>query len=71
MVSKKDKELELEKLMAKLDDLGEKCDTMPQCAEQKGCPSCKVKADMDALEVKIEEVENEIFGVSGTEDDVE
>jgi len=60
MAKKTDKEKEMDKLMAKHDKISERCDTLPECEDQQGCPTCETKKQLDDLDGQIENLEREI-----------
>ena len=51
---------QVEKLKGEMDELEEVCDTLPQCLEDDGCKTCETYKNIDALNVKIEELEEKI-----------
>jgi prefoldin subunit 5 len=51
---------QVELLKGEMDELEEVCDTLPQCKEDDGCKTCETYKKIDALNVKIEELEEKI-----------
>ena len=61
---------QVEKLKGEMDELEEVCDTLPQCKEDDGCKTCETYKKIDALNDKIEELEEKIeYLMSEDEDD--
>ncbi len=61
-------EKEYDKLMDKRDKLEEKCDTLPQCAEDDGCETCKVYKQIAELDEKVEALEAKIESLTAGEE---
>jgi uncharacterized coiled-coil DUF342 family protein len=64
-------EAEIEKLLDKRDKLEEKCDTLPQCAEDDGCETCKTYEKINELDEKIEALEARMEDLMGEDMDEE
>ncbi len=64
-------EEQVEKLLDERDKLEEICDTLPQCAEDDGCDTCKTYNKIAAIDDKIEALEDKIESLMGDDEDDE
>lgn len=53
-------EEERDKILDEIESLEEKCDTLPICEEDDGCDRCEAFKKIEALSVKVEEIEDKI-----------
>ena len=60
---------QVELLKGEMDTLEEVCDTLPQCKEDDGCKTCETYKKIDALNVKIEELEEKIESLMSEDED--
>ncbi|MHA1460590.1 MAG: hypothetical protein ACTSO8_03830 [Promethearchaeota archaeon] len=60
---------QVELLKGEMDELEEVCDTLPQCKEDDGCKTCETYKKIDALNVKIEELEEKIESLMSEDED--
>ena len=60
---------EVEKLKAEMDALEEVCDTLPECKEDGACEKCETYKKIDALNDKIEELEEKIESLMSEDED--
>ena len=60
---------QVELLKGEMDKLEEVCDTLPQCKEDDGCKTCETYKKIDALNVKIEELEEKIESLMSEDED--
>jgi hypothetical protein len=68
-MSTKELEDQIDNLLTKRDNLEEKCDTLPQCAEDDGCETCKTYKQIEEIDIKIEELEAKIEQLTAEEDE--
>ncbi|MBY9014599.1 MAG: hypothetical protein KGD68_02810 [Candidatus Lokiarchaeota archaeon] len=68
-MSMDDLQEQVEKLKDEMDVLEEACDTLPQCSEDDGCETCETFKKIDALNDKIEELENKIEALMGADEE--
>ena len=66
---KTENEKKIDALMLKREKLEEKCDTMPKCAEGKGCPTCDIYAKMNEIDEQVDALEPEEIDVSEGEEE--
>lgn len=64
-------EEQVDKLLEERDELEEVCDTLPQCAEDDGCETCKTYKKIAEIDDKIEELEEKIESLMGEEEEEE
>ncbi len=60
---------QVEKFKEEMDVLEEVCDTLPQCSEDDACKTCETYKKIDALNDKIEELEEKIESLMGDDDE--
>jgi len=60
---------EVEKFMTEMDALEEVCDTLPECKEDGACEKCETYKKIDALNGKIEELEEKIESLMSEDED--
>ena len=60
---------QVEKFKTEMDTLEEVCDTLPECKKDDACETCKTYKKIDALNVKIEELEEKIESILSEDDD--
>lgn len=60
---------QVEKFKSEMDTLEEVCDTLPQCKEDDACETCETYKKIDALNVKIAELEEKIESLLSEDDD--
>lgn len=53
-------EEERDKILDEIESLEEKCDTLPICEEDDGCDRCEAFKKIEAMSVKVEEIEDKI-----------
>ena len=53
-------EEERDSILDELEQLEEKCDTLPICEEDDGCEKCETYRKIEDLSTKVEEIENKI-----------
>jgi peptidoglycan hydrolase CwlO-like protein len=58
-----------DELLDKIEALEEKCDTLPICEEDDGCERCKTYAEIESLSEEVEELENKIEEILGSEEE--
>jgi len=60
---------QVEKFKGEMDTLEKVCDTLPECKEDDACEKCETYKKIDALNVKIEELEEKIESLLSEDDD--
>jgi len=60
---------QVELLKGEMDTLEEVCDTLPKCSEEDSCATCETYKKIDALNVKIEELEEKIESLMSEDED--
>ncbi len=60
---------QVELLKGEMDTLEEVCDTLPQCKEDDSCKTCETYKKIDALNIKIEELEEKIESLMSEDED--
>ena len=53
-------EEERDSILGEMEQLEEKCDTLPICEEDDGCEKCETYKKIEDLSTKVEEIENKI-----------
>ena len=53
-------EEERDKVLDEIEQLEEKCDTLPLCEEDDGCERCEAYKKIEDLSTKVEEIEEKI-----------
>ena len=53
-------EEERDTILDDIEQLEEKCDTLPICEEDDGCEKCETYKKIEDLSAKVEEIENKI-----------
>jgi len=53
-------EEERDTILDEIEQLEEKCDTLPICEEDDGCEKCETYKKIEDLSAKVEEIENKI-----------
>lgn len=64
-------EEEKDQLLEEIEELEEKCDTLPLCEEDDGCERCEAYKKIEELAAKVEEIEEKIEELMPSEDDME
>ena len=62
-------EEQVENLLNQRDKLEETCDTLPQCAEDDGCDTCKTYNKIAEIDDKIEALEDKIESLLGADEE--
>jgi peptidoglycan hydrolase CwlO-like protein len=60
---------QVEKFKTEMDTLEEVCDTLPECKKEDSCETCETYKKIDALNVKIAELEEKIESILSEDDD--
>ena len=60
---------QVEKFKNEMDTLEEVCDTLPECKEDDACDKCENYKKIEALNVKIEELEEKIESLMSEDED--
>ncbi len=62
-------EEEIDKLQDEREELEGKCDTLDICKEDDGCSKCDVYKKIEAIDTKIEELEEKLEDLMGDDED--
>jgi hypothetical protein len=60
---------QVDNLLQEIENLEEKCDTLPLCEEDDGCERCESYKKIEELSAKVEEIEDKIEKLMGEEED--
>jgi len=64
-----DLENQVDDLLQEIEELEEKCDTLPICEEDDGCERCESYKKIEELSAKVEEIEDKIEKLMEEEED--